>query len=118
MATRKVAPQKSGERLATMKEIADMDFGIVIPREKIASMEEAAQSYGVDRRLALAILSTSRADILSRDDGSPLDFWVDQCEQMSAYISHLDSQLEFAKMARIRMLSIAAAMEGARRSAI
>ncbi|HEX7021338.1 MAG TPA: hypothetical protein VF171_00675 [Trueperaceae bacterium] len=83
------------------------DFGPALEQGQVGEMERHAQlkAHGINRRIALALLTRSKAQLAESLDSDPEAFvtFAEQRENLEGYISHLRAVLEFMECAAARL---------------
>lgn len=103
----------NGNETATPEFMAAQDFSQLLTDDEMQKLEDVAQSYGISRRMASALLSRSKAFLMdnSKDDPSgSVELYLDMAERMQDYKEHLKNQLEQAEVAEARALVMAASL--------
>lgn len=101
MATRKVAKAM---------DVGHFDFDAALTKDQVGEMERVYRSdqHGVTRRLALALLTRSKRQIVSSLTGNDdaCEASLNELENLHSYIEHLDAIRETMATARARLIVV------------
>lgn len=85
-----------------------IDFDALLTDAQRAKIEANSQEWGQQRRMALSVLSRSRAQLQEKfEQGTGPDALMDMAENLAAYLDHLKSSIEMAECALARALTVA-----------
>lgn len=107
MATRKVAKAPK---------VGHLDFDAALTKDQVGEMERGykADHNGITRRIALALLTRSKGQLVEslRGDDSTIDTFVNELENLHGYIAQLDAIRETMDAARARITIALQAVAG------
>ena len=96
-------------------EIADLDFEALLTKDEMKEIEGVAQGWGINRRLALGVLTQSKADMLEKfkeadDPGDVANSFMDLYEHIRDYKEHVTHLAQQIEAAECRLLVVLAEM--------
>lgn len=89
---------------ATAEDFAAVTFDAAFDNDKMRELEAHAKETGVTRRLMLATLTRSKADLVSNGPDA-VESYVSLAEDFAGYVEHLQVVIELTEAARLRLLS-------------
>lgn len=96
-------------------EIADLEFEALLTKDDVKELEGVAQGWGINRRLALGVLTQSKAEMLEKFESAPepgvvADAFMDLYEHIRDYKEHVSHLAQQVETAECRLLVVLAEM--------
>ncbi|CAM5185460.1 hypothetical protein CDEN61S_04146 [Castellaniella denitrificans] len=90
---------------------ADMDFGAALTEEEVTAIEAAAESFGVNRRIAITVLARSKAQLMAGFVADP-DAGEDLIDSVIELQRHAKNLADISETALARLTIVALAVGG------
>lgn len=90
------------------EEAVNLDFNALLTKAQEETVEKKATDLAVNRRIALAVLTRSRAQLIEGDGGSPEDVGetlLDMVGAVEAFRDHAKDLQEIAEAAWARLMA-------------
>lgn len=112
MAKHKTSQNVASSLPAAAEEVAALEFGAAITDAQREAIEETAHGFGISRRIALAVLSRSKAQLVgpAKENDAFGEASVHMLEAANEYVDHLKAMLDLAQTAQARMQIVCSAL--------
>lgn len=95
----------------TLAEMAEFDFEPATTLDEMGEIEAAAQAFATNRRVVLAILDRSKAQLVNGYKANP-DALPTTMEMVDEFLKHAKDLVEMAETAQARLMVVAATVGG------